>query len=47
MIKDIQKIKVCLNKEHIGNLALTPDNLAAFEYEKEFLASGFSISPFY
>ena len=30
----------------VGRLALTPDNLMAFEYDADWLQNGFSISPF-
>lgn len=30
----------------VGRLALTPDNLMAFEYDTDWLKNGFSISPF-
>jgi serine/threonine-protein kinase HipA len=30
----------------VGSMATTPNNLCAFEYSKEWLAEGFSISPF-
>lgn len=30
----------------VGRLALTPDNLMAFEYDTDWLKTGFSISPF-
>ena len=30
----------------VGHLALTPDNLMAFEYDTDWLKNGFSISPF-
>ncbi len=43
---DIQILHVWLNTIKIGRLALTPDNLCAFEYDAAWLQSGFSISPF-
>lgn len=41
--------KLIIVKYHdsiVGRLALTPDNLLAFEYDAGWLQSGFSISPF-
>lgn len=38
---------VFINGQTVGRLALTPDNLCAFEYSSGFLAEGQSISPFY
>jgi len=41
--------KMIIVKYHdsiVGRLALTPDNLMAFEYDAEWLSNGFSISPF-
>jgi len=39
-------LKVFYNDKLVGTLAKTPDRLVAFEYDSEWLASGFSISPF-
>ncbi len=44
---EIKQIEVFLHNEKIGRMALTPDGLCAFEYEAQFLSSGFSISPFF
>ena len=43
----IKQVGVFLHNEKIGRMALTPDELCAFEYEPQFLSSGFSISPFF
>ena len=40
-------ITVFLGGETVGRLALTPENLCAFEYDAEYLKKGVSISPFY
>lgn len=40
-------LSVFLNKVKVGTLALRPDNLAAFEYDTQYLKNGISISPFY
>lgn len=39
-------LKVFYNNTLIGTLAKTPDRLVAFEYDNDWLATGFSISPF-
>ena len=39
-------LKVFYNDKLVGTLAKTPDRLVAFEYNSEWLATGFSISPF-
>ena len=42
----IKQIEVIYADNIVGRLALTKDSLCAFEYTAEWLASGFSISPF-
>lgn len=40
------KLKVMFRGQTVGTLSLTPDNhLNVFEYDKSWLADGFSISP--
>ncbi len=39
-------LKVFYNDKLVGTLAKTPDRLVAFEYDSEWINSGFSISPF-
>ena len=39
-------LKVFYNDKLVGTLAKTPDRLVAFEYDSEWLVTGFSISPF-
>ncbi|MBQ9246355.1 type II toxin-antitoxin system HipA family toxin [bacterium] len=39
-------LKVFYNDKLVGTLAKTPDRLVAFEYDSEWIATGFSISPF-
>ena len=39
-------LKVFYNDKLVGTLAKTPDRLVAFEYDNDWLTSGFSISPF-
>ena len=41
------QIKIKLNEQVVGTLAITEEGLAAFEYHADFLQNGFSISPFY
>ena len=47
MFSKPKSVIVFLNGERVGRLALTPENLCAFEYESEYLKNGQSISPFY
>ena len=45
-MKNIDKITVKYHGLEVGTLSLTPDNrLCAFEYNKNWLMEGFSISP--
>jgi serine/threonine-protein kinase HipA len=45
-MKNISSSDVFLNQNHIGKLAITPDDLCAFEYDAEYIKTGISISPF-
>lgn len=46
-MKSIDKLIVKFHDRTVGSLSLTPDNkLCAFEYDKDWIAEGFSISPF-
>ena len=47
MDRQVDVVKVFIEDNLIGRLVLSPENLAVFEYDTEFLKSGFSISPFY
>ncbi len=47
MISNVKLIEVFYNSASVGKLVITPNNLAAFEYSKEYLETGISISPFY
>jgi len=40
-------INVFLSGKMVGRLALTPENICAFEYEADYLKNGASVSPFY
>lgn len=42
----VKQLKVFYNQRKVGTLALYKERLAAFEYDKEWLEDGFSISPF-
>lgn len=46
-MNDIKVLEVALAGERIGKLALTPENLCAFEYDANYLQNGVSISPYY
>lgn len=43
---NINSIQVYYDERLVGTMALYKDRLAAFEYSKEWLSEGFSISPF-
>lgn len=45
-MKSIDRLQVMYHENKVGILSLTPDNkLCAFEYNPEWIANGFSISP--
>ena len=45
-MKKIEKLDVMFRGQKVGTLSLTPDNrLNVFEYDKSWIANGFSISP--
>lgn len=45
-MKKTVKLQVLFREQPVGTLSLTPDNrLNAFEYDKSWIAAGFSISP--
>lgn len=45
-MEKIEKLKVEFRGKPVGTLSLTPDNrLNVFEYDKSWIADGFSISP--
>ena len=46
-IKEVDILTVKYNSKVIGRIALTPEGLAAFEYDKQWLEKGFSVSPFF
>jgi len=41
----VSKLKVCYEGRTVGTMALYKNILGAFEYDKEWLVDGFSISP--
>lgn len=41
----IEKVEVLIGKLTVGRMALTPEQLCAFEYDGEWLQHGYSISP--
>ncbi len=43
----ISVIEVIIAQRRIGRLALTPKGLCAFEYDSDWIADGYSISPFF
>lgn len=45
-MNSIRQIEVVYARQVVGRMALTNEGLCAFEYSPEWLASGFSISPF-
>ena len=40
-------IEAFIAERRVGRLALTADNLCAFEYDTAWISSGYSISPYY
>lgn len=45
-MKQVNKLSVLYRDQKVGELMMTPDNhLCAFQYDKNWLVSGFSISP--
>ena len=42
----IKSLQVFYNDKKVGTLALTKNNIVAFEYDNEWLNNGFSISPY-
>jgi serine/threonine-protein kinase HipA len=46
-MEQIKVVEVVINSKPVGRMALTEENLCAFEYDTEFLKTGFSISPYF
>ncbi len=47
MFKPVRLIEVFIETSKIGRLILAPEGYTLFEYSREWLQNGFSISPFY
>ena len=45
-MRRLNKLEVFYHKRRVGTMALYQNRLAAFEYDRDWLADGFSISPF-
>ena len=43
----LNKLEVFYHERLVGTIALYQNRLAAFEYDSNWLANGFSISPFF
>jgi serine/threonine-protein kinase HipA len=46
-MNSISLIEIFIADRRVGRMALTPEGLCGFEYDADWLQSGFSISPFY
>jgi len=47
MPDSIDILKIFIEDRFVGRMVLSPERLCVFEYDPEFLSTGFSISPFY
>ena len=47
MNKTIEIISVRIHNDKVGRLAISPEGLAVFEYDNNWLGNAYSISPFY
>jgi serine/threonine-protein kinase HipA len=47
MFKPVKVVEVFFESARVGRLALAPDRLCVFEYDQEWINTGFPISPFY
>lgn len=45
-MRRLNKLDVFCHDRHVGTMALYQDRQAAFEYSDDWIADGFSISPF-
>ena len=43
----ISTIEIFMSDKRIGRMAITPDEVCGFEYDSDWIKTGFSISPFY
>ncbi|WP_431422749.1 type II toxin-antitoxin system HipA family toxin [Bacteroides hominis] len=46
-MSSISIIEILISDRRVGRMALTPEGLCGFEYDADWIKSGFSISPFY
>ena len=46
-MNSVSVIEIFIYDRRVGRMALTPDGLCGFEYDANWVQSGFSISPFY
>lgn len=46
-MNSISMIEIFISDSRVGRMALTPEGLCGFEYDVDWIQSGFSISPFY
>lgn len=46
-MNSISIIEVFISDRRVGRMALTPEGLCGFEYDTDWIQSGYSISPFY
>lgn len=46
-MNSVSVIEIFIYDRRVGRMALTPDGLCGFEYDADWIQSGFSISPFY
>ncbi len=46
-MNSISIVEIFISDSRVGRMALTPEGLCGFEYDVDWIQSGFSISPFY
>lgn len=46
-MNNIPLIEIFISGKYVGRMALTPDGLCGFEYDTDWIQTGFSISPFH
>ncbi len=46
-MNSVSMIEIFISDRRVGRMALTPEGLCGFEYDADWIQSGFSISPFY
>ena len=47
MVENLKLIEVFLDSVRLGRLALSPDKRCLFEYDADWIRTGYSVSPFY